>query len=93
MNKRVRLQKDSSKSQSMTKAQSMTLASTRCALFDEAHLLEGEDAAIYQELLAHIRGAVRPADIIDEMLIADVASLEWEVLAPFENDSNSSARA
>src|ERR1700730_12080776 len=52
----------------------------RCALFDEAHLLEGENAASYRELLAHIREAVRPIDIIDEMLIADVASLEWEIL-------------
>ena len=36
--------------------------------------------AAYDELLARIRAAVKPVDIIDEMFIADVVSLEWEVL-------------
>ena len=40
----------------------------------------GEDAATYHELLARIRAAVKPVDIIDDMFIADVAFLEWEVL-------------
>ena len=31
-------------------------------------------------LLARILAAVKPVDVIDEMLIADVMSLEWEVL-------------
>jgi hypothetical protein len=43
-------------------------------------LIEGEDAATYDELLAHMLAAVKPVDVIDEMLIVDVASLEWEVL-------------
>jgi len=41
-------------------------------------LIEGEDAATYDELLAHMLAAVKPVDVIDEMLIVDVASLEWE---------------
>ena len=52
----------------------------RSALFGPPPLLEGEDAAAYDQLLARICAAVKPLDIIDEMFIADVVSLEWEVL-------------
>jgi hypothetical protein len=58
----------------------MTLAPTRLKLFGEPQLLEGEDAAAYDELLARLRAAVKPVDIIEEMFIADVVALEWEVL-------------
>ena len=64
-----------SKSESMT-----SVPAPRSRLFDPAAILEGEDAAAYDELDARIRAAVKPADIIDEMFIADVVSLEWEVL-------------
>jgi hypothetical protein len=74
MPKRAGLEKTKSK------FKSMTLASARWRLFDQPQLLEGEDAATYQELLASIRTAVEPADIVDDMLIDDVAALEWEVL-------------
>ena len=50
------------------------------ALFGPPPLLEGEDAAAYDELLARFCAAVKPVDIIDEMFVADVVSLEWEVL-------------
>jgi len=43
-------------------------------------LIEGEDAATYDEPLTQMLAAVKPVDVIDEMLIVDVASLEWEVL-------------
>jgi hypothetical protein len=43
-------------------------------------LLPGEDADAYHELLSRVRTAINPVDIIDEMFIADVVSLEWEVL-------------
>ena len=43
-------------------------------------LLAGEDAAAYHELLSRVCAAISPVDIIDEMLIADVVSLEWDVL-------------
>lgn len=52
----------------------------RVALFGPPLLLEGEDAAAYDEFLIRIRAAVNPVDIIDDMFIADVVSLEWEVL-------------
>jgi hypothetical protein len=58
----------------------MTLAPARLTLFGEPQLLEGEDAAAYDELLARIRAAVRPVDIVEEMFIFDVVALEWEVL-------------
>jgi hypothetical protein len=74
MVKRVRLEKAKSKSNSMT------LASARWTLFDQPQLVGDEDAATYHELLARIRAAVKPVDIIDEIFITDVASLEWEAL-------------
>jgi hypothetical protein len=49
-------------------------------LFGQPQLLEGEDAAAYDQLLARICAAVKPVDIVDEMFIADVIFLEWEVL-------------
>jgi hypothetical protein len=74
MPERVRLERTKAKSKSMT------LASARMKLFGEPQLLEGEDAAAYDELLARIRAAVKPVDIVEEMFIADVVTLEWEVL-------------
>jgi hypothetical protein len=52
----------------------------RLALFGPPLLIEGEDAATYDDLLAHMLAAVKPVDVIEEMFIADVVSLEWEVL-------------
>ena len=52
----------------------------RLAVFGPPLLLEGEDAAAYDELLGRICAAVKPVDIIDEMFIADIVALEWEVL-------------
>lgn len=52
----------------------------RLALFGPPPLIEGEDAAAYDELLARMCAAVKPVDIIDEMYVADVVSLEWEIL-------------
>ena len=43
-------------------------------------LLPGEDPAAYNELVAGIRAAVNPIDTVEEMLVADVVALEWEVL-------------
>ena len=74
MPERVRLERTKPKSKSMI------LASARMKLFGEPQFLEGEDADAYDELLARIRAAVKPVDIVEEMFIADVMSLEWEVL-------------
>jgi hypothetical protein len=52
----------------------------RLAVFGPPLVLDGEDAAAYDELFARVCAAVKPADVIDEMLIADIVALEWEVL-------------
>jgi hypothetical protein len=52
----------------------------RLALFGSPILLEGEDAAAYDQLFARICSAVKPVDIIGEIFVADLMSLEWEVL-------------
>jgi hypothetical protein len=63
-----------------TKSKSMISAPARLTLFGEPQLLAGEDAAAYNELLTRLRAAAKPIDVIEEMLIDDVASLEWEAL-------------
>jgi hypothetical protein len=63
-----------------SKSKSVTPPSGLLTLIGQPHLLEGEEEAAYDELLARIRAAVTPVDIIDEMLIIDVAFLAWEVL-------------
>jgi hypothetical protein len=64
-----------------SKTNAMTAArEPRLSLFGPPQVLEGEDVAAYDELLARIRATVGPVDIIDEMFIADVVTLEWEVL-------------
>jgi hypothetical protein len=52
----------------------------RSALFGSPLLLKGEDAAAYERLDAGIHAAVNPVDTADEMLVADVVQLEWQVL-------------
>jgi hypothetical protein len=66
---------------SKTKSNTSAVAKVqRLTLFGSPQLLEGEDAAAYDELLTRLRAAVKPIDIIEEMFTADVAFLEWEVL-------------
>jgi hypothetical protein len=69
--------KANSKNRSKTSAVAMVPPVT---LFGSPVLLAGEDDATYHELLIRVRTSINPVDIIDEMLIADVVSLEWEVL-------------
>ena len=68
------------KSKTEIAAPSVPERAQRLALFGPPPLIEGEDAAAYDQLLARIFAAVKPVDVIDEMFIADVVSLEWEVL-------------
>jgi hypothetical protein len=66
---------------SKTKSNTSAVAKVqRLTLFGSPQLLEGEDAAAYDELLARVRAAVKPVDVIEEMFIADAVFLEWEVL-------------
>jgi hypothetical protein len=69
------------KANSKTKSKISALAKVqRLTLFGSPQLLEGEDAGAHDELLSRVSAAAKPIDIIDEMFIADVVSLEWEVL-------------
>jgi len=65
------------KSRSKTKA---IIPRRRLALFGRPLLLLGEDAAAYDGFFAGIHAAVKPVDTLEEMLVADVAQLQWEVL-------------
>ena len=54
---------------------------SRWSLFGPPPILEGEEAAAaYDELFGRVCAAVKPVDVIDEMFMADVVALEWEVL-------------
>jgi hypothetical protein len=69
------------KANSKTGAKTSAVAMVQpVTLFSSPVLLAGEDDAAYHELLSRVHAAVKPVDIIDEMFIADVVSLEWEVL-------------
>jgi hypothetical protein len=70
-----------SKANSKTRAKTSAVARVQpVTLLSSPVLLAGEDDASYHELLSRVRTAISPVDIIDEMFIADVVSLEWEVL-------------
>jgi hypothetical protein len=76
MIKRIkRYRKAKSKSKSVT-----PVHAGRFRLFGQPQVLEGEDPAAYNELLARICDAINPVDTIEEMFVADVVSSEWEVL-------------
>ena len=70
------------KANSKTKSNISPLAKVQgLMLFGSAPLLlPGEDDDAYHEFFSRVRTAVNPVDIIDEMFVADVVSLEWEVL-------------
>ena len=63
-----------------SKSQSASKEVSRWNLFGPPPILEGEDAAAYDELFGRVCAAVRPVDVIDEMFMADVVASEWEVL-------------
>lgn len=42
-------------------------------------LIEGENAAAYDDLLARISGTLKPADILEEIWVRDVVDLVWDV--------------
>src|SRR5262245_23554683 len=67
------------KTKSKTKAM-IPAAPRQLQLFGRPPMLQGENAATYDELFAGIRAAVKPIDAVDEMLVADVVALQWEVL-------------
>jgi hypothetical protein len=64
----------------MTKklTRSAAAAPNRLALFGSPPLLEGEDSAAYDDLLARVSGAVKPADVLEEIWVCDIVDLVWE---------------
>ena len=52
----------------------------RLAWLGPPPLFEGEDTVAYDELLARISGAMKPADIFEEVWVRDIVDLSWEVL-------------
>ena len=63
----------------MSKVSTLTAVSER-GLFGPPPLLAGEDAAAYDEFYGRVCAALKPADVIEEMLVADLVGLEWELL-------------
>jgi hypothetical protein len=49
----------------------------RLDLFGPPPLIEGEDAAAYDELLLRISGAVKPADILEDIWVREIVDLVW----------------
>ena len=49
-------------------------------LFGPPPLLDSENAESYDELLARISAALKPADILEEIWIRDIVDLVWEAL-------------
>jgi hypothetical protein len=57
-----------------------TAAIERFALFGPPPLLPGESTQSYDELLGRVCAAAKPANVIEEMFVADVVALQWQVL-------------
>jgi hypothetical protein len=73
----------SKRSRSKPKTKSMPSAPVRVqrfAFFGPPPVLEGEDAALYDDLVDRMYAAVKPVDIIDELYVADVVALQWEIM-------------
>ena len=49
-------------------------------LFGPPPILAGEEETAYDELMGRVYAAIKPVDVIDEMLIADAVASEWEFL-------------
>jgi hypothetical protein len=49
-------------------------------LFGPPPILIGEDETAYDELIGRVYAALKPVDIIDEMLIEDAVHSQWELL-------------
>ena len=49
-------------------------------LFGPPPILAGEEETAYDELIGRVYAAIKPVDVIDEMLIADAVASEWEFL-------------
>jgi len=66
--------------QDMRKDPQSAAEPVRLICFGPAPLFDGEDSAGYDDLLARVSGAIKPADIIEEIWIRDIVGLTWEAL-------------
>ena len=70
----------SSESKSEKETAATLVPAQRLSSFGPPPLIAGEDGAAVDQLFARFRAVAKPVDIIDEMLITDVASLQWEIM-------------
>src|SRR5215218_2177487 len=49
------------------------------SLFAKRPLILGEDEAAYDKLMSTITSAVKPTDILDEILVKDIVDLTWNI--------------
>jgi hypothetical protein len=63
----------------MTKMSTLK-AVTKHSLFGPPPVIEEEDVAAYDELFGRVCAAIKPVDVIEEILVADLVALEWDVL-------------
>jgi hypothetical protein len=70
----------------------LSSATERWAVFGPPPLLGDEKDSDYQELFARIYEAVKPADILEEIWICDIADNTWDIghlaVAASESESN-----
>src|SRR5262249_28999598 len=63
----------------MTQRRDLTVADASVRL-PPPTLVDGEDAAGYEQLAARITAAVAPANVIEEIWVRDVVDLVWDVM-------------
>jgi hypothetical protein len=63
----------------LTKKRVTSIGQLPSNFFGAPPLLPGEDPAAYDDLLARVSRAIKPADIIEEVWVRDVVNLTWEV--------------
>jgi len=71
--------KDISKEVVTTKPPKAAATPTRLALLGPPPLLEGEERAAYEQHLARVTEAVKPADILEEIWVRDFVDHDWVI--------------
>lgn len=61
------------------KKQRRSRQSNLLAIFGPAPILEHEDAAAYDALIAEVSSAVNPTDVIEDIFVRDIVDLTWEI--------------
>jgi hypothetical protein len=59
-----------------------SLANSWHGIFGRPPVLEGEDVAAYDELCGRLYAAAKPADVVDEIYLDDVAPPRMGCVAP-----------